>query len=51
MVNPQRLLVVGTGFGVTEIEPGQESFNQAFERADRALYKAKDAGRNRVEFT
>ena len=40
---------ITASFGVIEVHPGQESFDQAFERADRALYKAKHAGRNRVE--
>ncbi|KAB2964170.1 MAG: sensor domain-containing diguanylate cyclase [Thermoanaerobaculia bacterium] len=40
---------VTASFGVTEIEVArQESFEAAFERADRALYEAKAAGRDRV---
>jgi PleD family two-component response regulator len=34
--------------GVAEYVPG-ESIEQTFARADRALYKAKQLGRDRVE--
>jgi diguanylate cyclase (GGDEF)-like protein/PAS domain S-box-containing protein len=34
--------------GVTEIKPGDVSADDALTRADRALYRAKECGRNRV---
>ncbi len=36
-------------FGVVECRVGQESWSQCLQRADRALYRAKDAGRDQVE--
>ncbi len=37
-------------FGVTSVEPGaREDVEAVLKRADRALYRAKDQGRNRVE--
>lgn len=39
---------VTMSFGVAEIQ-GQETAEELFERADKALYKAKREGRNRVE--
>ncbi|KAB2969320.1 MAG: sensor domain-containing diguanylate cyclase [Thermoanaerobaculia bacterium] len=39
---------VTASFGVVEIDAVRESFEAAFERADRALYEAKAAGRDRV---
>ena len=38
---------VTASFGVTEYMPGEPE-NQLLERADKALYQAKDMGRNRV---
>lgn len=38
---------VTASFGVTAWRPG-ESYHEAFERADAALYEAKNGGRNRV---
>lgn len=42
--------VVTTSFGVTEVMPGDISIDMLIARADRALYKSKMAGRNRVTF-
>ena len=39
---------VTASFGVAEIDVPTEDFDAAFERADRALYAAKAAGRDRV---
>jgi len=41
-------VTVTMSFGVTEIS-GSETAEEMFERADKALYKAKREGRNRVE--
>jgi GGDEF domain-containing protein len=35
--------------GVTELEPGDQDPNHILARVDRALYRAKESGRNRVE--
>ncbi|WP_439509582.1 sensor domain-containing diguanylate cyclase [Marinimicrobium koreense] len=34
--------------GITQVQAEDERFDQLLSRADKALYKAKDAGRNRV---
>lgn len=39
---------VTISIGVTEIKPGDISADDALTRADRALYRAKECGRNRV---
>jgi diguanylate cyclase (GGDEF)-like protein len=40
---------VTVSVGLTEVLPGDDQFDQVLERADRALYIAKQNGRNRVE--
>jgi diguanylate cyclase (GGDEF)-like protein len=40
---------VTTSIGVTEVVPADEQVADVIERADRALYRAKLGGRNRVE--
>jgi diguanylate cyclase (GGDEF)-like protein len=44
---PELPLSLTASFGVTEVHPGQ-SLEEVIEQADRALYRAKDLGRNRV---
>ena len=40
---------LSASFGIAEMNPG-DSFKSLFERADRALYMAKNAGRNRSAY-
>lgn len=48
ITDPNRQIVTVTAsFGVAELEPG-ETVDQMVDRADRAMYAAKSAGRNRV---
>ncbi|TQV76041.1 GGDEF domain-containing protein [Exilibacterium tricleocarpae] len=44
-----RSINMTASFGVTEFLVDDESLESMFRRADRALYRAKDAGRDRVE--
>ena len=39
-----------SSIGVTEIKPSDRDVDVAYSRADAALYKSKEAGRNRVTF-
>jgi diguanylate cyclase (GGDEF)-like protein/PAS domain S-box-containing protein len=39
---------VSASFGVSQSSPGEQSLEELFVKADRALYKAKEGGRNRV---
>ena len=39
-----------TSIGVTRLKAG-ESLDSALGRADEALYRAKETGRNRIEFS
>lgn len=48
MALPGKTLRVSISIGVTAFDPAEPP-NQAVDRADAALYKAKNAGRNRVE--
>ena len=43
-----RSIPLTISIGVTEIKPGDASTDDALTRADRALYRAKECGRNRV---
>jgi diguanylate cyclase (GGDEF)-like protein len=47
--DPQGGLPVTMSFGVTGSPPGEFDYEKAIVLADRALYQAKAAGRNRVE--
>jgi diguanylate cyclase (GGDEF)-like protein len=40
---------ITVSIGVAEAIPGKESRRRLFERADQAMYRAKQSGRNRVE--
>lgn len=44
-----RALQVTASLGIAELQPNDESWDQAMVRADRALYCAKESGRNRVQ--
>ena len=44
--NPNGVLTISVGVAAALADEGQHSF---FTRADLALYRAKDLGRNRVE--
>ncbi len=48
MADDGTLVRVTVSIGVTEVRPENDSFEEALMRADQALYKAKDGGRNRV---
>ncbi|MBU3951093.1 MAG: diguanylate cyclase, partial [Proteobacteria bacterium] len=39
---------VTVSIGVTQVEEGDKTHTQIFERADMAVYKAKENGRNQV---
>jgi diguanylate cyclase (GGDEF)-like protein len=41
-------LTVTASLGVTDVDPEQETLEEALERADRAMYEAKRSGRNCV---
>ena len=41
-------LRITASFGIATMGPGDTEFGALFSRADRALYVAKDAGRNRT---
>jgi diguanylate cyclase (GGDEF)-like protein len=42
-------LRLSVSLGVTAKRPEQDTLDQLLKRADRALYRAKELGRNRVE--
>jgi diguanylate cyclase (GGDEF)-like protein len=39
---------VTASFGISELKPGEQNLSAALSRADKALYRAKQEGRNRV---
>lgn len=41
-------IAITVSIGVAEVEPGEDGLDGALNRADRALYRAKDLGRNQV---
>lgn len=44
----QKLLITFSA-GVAEVPPGEQDVQQVIDRADKAMYRAKKAGKNRVE--
>lgn len=42
-------LAYTASFGVTAVQPGENSLKPAIKRADQGLYKAKESGRNGIE--
>lgn len=49
LVMEQRKIAITVSIGVASIDPGDTDAQQVLLRADRALYRAKACGRNRVE--
>ena len=48
MCLPSRPLTVTISVGLTLVQPGDSDVGAVLGRADECLYKAKQAGRNRV---
>lgn len=46
--NLGKVMALSASIGTAELEPGAESLDQLVDRADRAMYRAKVGGRNRV---
>jgi diguanylate cyclase (GGDEF)-like protein len=42
-------MVITASFGVATASPDDEDIHVVLQHADRALYRAKESGRNRVE--
>ena len=49
LVRDDLSIAITTSIGVTRLKAG-ESLDSALGRADEALYRAKESGRNRIEF-
>jgi diguanylate cyclase (GGDEF)-like protein len=49
-VNEKKVLnlMIGVSIGIAELQPGEE-FQEFFDRADMALYRAKQTGKNKLE--
>jgi diguanylate cyclase (GGDEF)-like protein len=47
-IHKSEVVKITISIGLTHIKPGDRVHDQIFSRADRALYNAKQAGRNRV---
>lgn len=47
-IGGRETLAYTTSLGVTRVRPAESSIKNAIKRADRALYQAKDSGRNQV---
>jgi len=43
-------LAISSSFGVAKVKAAELAFDQVLSRADKALYSAKEKGRNRVEY-
>jgi len=48
-INFEHLPGITASFGCAEFFPGEDSYDNIISRSDKALYKAKENGRNRVE--
>jgi diguanylate cyclase (GGDEF)-like protein len=49
VLHEDRSFSLTTSIGVASVMPGEVALDAALDRADRALYRAKSGGRNRVE--
>ena len=45
------MLRVTATIGISQLIPNDRDFNMIIQRADAALYKGKEGGRNRVEIS
>ena len=44
----KEIIKLTSSFGISSILTSEDSYNLAIKRADMALYKAKESGRNQV---